>query len=186
MVLGQILGPFASTNYFKPRGLCPIDQLSDERRLISVGHRIDNTGLQRLPGQKRPRKYIGLDNLKFPDIPDIAQGKTYAQRVYPPSKVELEPGYVVHKRLYFEEKNAERYGWELGAAQPFVSAAYFYKDFAFLPYHFASNLCERYDTSAGKCLPGSPVPYYIYPPGCSWTGLLAEAGVVTGLTFIFP
>ena len=29
-----------------------------------------------------------------------------------PSTVVLEPGYVVHRRLYFEEKNAERYGWD--------------------------------------------------------------------------
>src|SRR5262249_19306242 len=37
----------------------------------------------------------------------------------------VEPNFVCHRRLYFEEKNAERQGWELGPLQPFVSTAYF-------------------------------------------------------------
>jgi hypothetical protein len=132
------------------------------------------------------KKFINFPELKYPVLPDLAKGKPYEPRTYPPSRVELEPGFVVHGRLMFEEKNAERYGWEIGAAQPFLSAAYFYRDCLFLPYKFATNPHECYDTNAGKCLPGSPVPYYVYPPDFSWTGLAAEGAVVTGLAFIFP
>lgn len=134
----------------------------------------------------RIRARIDRKDLQLQSLPDLAGGKPYVARAYPPSKVEIEPGYVVHRRLLFEEKNAERHGWELGAAQPIVSTAYFYRDCLFLPYKVASNIHECYDTSAGKCLPGSPVPYYLYPPDFSWTGTAAELGVVTGLVLIFP
>src|SRR5262249_24434196 len=127
-----------------------------------------------------------LKDLKIPPLPDLAQGKPYVPRSYPPAKVELEPGFVAHRRLYFEEKTAERFGGEIGAAQPFLSAAYFYRDCLFLPYKLATSPHECYDTSAGKCLPGRPVPYYLYPPDFSWTGTAAQLGVVTGLVFIFP
>jgi hypothetical protein len=135
--------------------------------------------------EARIKAYVGRIDMPIPRLPELTK-ETYVVRSYPPAKVEIEPGYVVHRRLLFEEKNAERYGWELGAAQPFVSAAYFYRDCLFLPYKVASNIHECYETSAGKCLPGSPVPYYIYPPDFSVTGTVAELGVVTGLAFIFP
>jgi hypothetical protein len=144
--------------------------------------RLDNNAVL----EARIRAYIGRPDLKIPPLPDLAKGKAFEPRTYPPAKVELEPGFVVHGRLLFEEKNAERYGWEMGVAQPFLSAAYFYRDCLFLPYKVATNPHECYDTSAGKCLPGSPVPYYVYPPDFSWTGLAAEGAVVTGLVFIFP
>ncbi len=104
----------------------------------------------------------------------------------PPMRALLEPGYVVHRRLFFEEKNAERYGWNLGMAQPFVSAAYFYKDLLLWPSHIASNLRERYDTNAGKFLPGSPVPYYLYPPEITLKGGALGAGAILGVIFLLP
>ena len=62
----------------------------------------------------------------------------------------IEPAYVVYRRLYFEEKNAERYGWELGMFQPAVSTLYFFKDVALLPHNIAtvmadSNACTNSD-----------------------------------------
>lgn len=105
---------------------------------------------------------------------------------YPPMRALLEPAYVVHRRLYFEEKNSERYGWELGIAQPVVSTLAFYKDTLLWPSKLASNLFERYDTSAGKCLPGSPIPYFLYPPEIDLFGASVGAGVFVGGAFLFP
>lgn len=105
---------------------------------------------------------------------------------YGPAQAVLEPGYVVHRRLFFEEKNSDRYGWDLGFAQPFVSAGVFYKDVLFWPSKLTSNLFERYDTSAGKCPPGSPVAYYLYPPNITLKGGLVQTAAVVGTIALMP
>jgi hypothetical protein len=104
----------------------------------------------------------------------------------PPMFERVEPGYVCYRRLYFEDLNSERYGWEVGPLQPFLSAAIFYKDLALWPYHIGTRPCQRYECSAGYCLPGDPVPYLLYPIEWSVTGGLLEAGTVVGLYALFP
>ena len=97
---------------------------------------------------------------------------------------QAEPAYVCFKRLLFEEKNAERYGWDLGVIHPFVSTAAFYWDVATLPYHLFTAPCRKFECSAGYCLPGDPVPYLLYPPEWSLTGLTAEALAVYSLALV--
>jgi len=111
---------------------------------------------------------------------------TYQPRLFNPMMTEVEPNYVIYRRLFFEDKNSERYGWELGMLQPLVSLGKFVGDTVTLPYKFAEFPRLRYDSSAGLCLPGDPVPYMIYPPGLSATGAAAQAGVTVALFFIFP
>ena len=126
---------------------------------------------------------------RFPEVQPVAPtGTTYVAKTvnYPPAGIAIEPSYVTHHRLYFEDKNTERYGWDLGIAQTFVSAATFYKDVFFLPAQIASHPHERYDTSAGKCRPGDPVPYYLYPPEIDIWGYAAQASTLVGAAFIFP
>ena len=99
----------------------------------------------------------------------------------------LEPGYVVHRRLHFEQRNAERTGWDFGALHPFVSALHFYTDVLTWPGSLASGCASGFwDTSAGKCLPGSPSPLYLYPPGLTISGGLAQGAIITGAAFLFP
>jgi hypothetical protein len=98
----------------------------------------------------------------------------------------IEPNYVCYRRLFFEDKNSERYGWELGYLQPPISAGLFFKDVLFFPYHFFSDPWRRYEASAGYCLPGSPVPYLLYPPDLSVMGGLAEIGVIVALAAVIP
>ena len=98
----------------------------------------------------------------------------------------VEPAYVCYDRIYFEDKNSERYGWDLGFVQPLVSGGLFYWDFLTWPYQAGINPLRRFETSAGYCLPGDPVPYLIYPPKLSWTGAIFEAGAIVTLIAIFP
>jgi hypothetical protein len=102
----------------------------------------------------------------------------------PPMRMLLEPGYVVHRRLYFEDRNSERYGWDVGFAQPLLSLGIFYKDVLLYPAKHASNRRERYDTNAGKYMPGSPVPYLLYPPEITLAGYAVGAAAIVGTAFL--
>jgi hypothetical protein len=126
----------------------------------------------------------------FPPLPVISppnvpyQPKTVA---YEPRKLLVEPGYVVHRRLHFEEKNGERAGWDLGPFSTLVAATDFCRNALLWPQSLASGCVHGFwDTSAGKCLPGSPTPYYLYPPGLTLTGSVFEAGAVIGTLGVFP
>jgi hypothetical protein len=125
------------------------------------------------------------DRLIFPDEPVITR-QPYTGRSFPPANMLVEPQYVCYQRLLFEQKNAERYGWDLGPIHPFVSLSAFYWDLVTLPYHLWTAPCRQYECSAGYCLPGDPVPLLLYPPELSLTGLVAEAGTITALFAIFP
>ncbi len=122
---------------------------------------------------------------RFPDKPILSR-VNYELPKNPRRVLEVEPPYVCYRRLYFEDKNHERYGWDLGFVQPFVSAMAFYKDVVFLPYRFATEPCRRYESSAGYCLPGDPVPYLLYPPNWSISGGILEAGVTVALFAMIP
>jgi hypothetical protein len=128
--------------------------------------------------------------LVFPALPVVSPpGVPYRPKTlsYAPSKVIVEPGYVVHRRLHFEEKNSERYGWDLGPFSTILSTGYFFRDALLWPQSLASGCVTGFwSTSAGKCLPGSPVPYYFYPVGLTVTGTAFETLVVTSTAFIFP
>jgi hypothetical protein len=125
--------------------------------------------------------------VSFPPEPILSRD-TYAGRggLWPQRQVTVEPNYVCYGKLLFEEKNGERYGWDLGVLQPLASAGAFFGDVALLPYHLGTGPFRCHECSAGYCLPGDPVPYLLYPPELSLTGAVAEVGVIMGLVAIFP
>jgi hypothetical protein len=125
------------------------------------------------------------EKVMFPELPVLAS-TAFSNRTFPAAAIFAEPNYVNYKRLHFEEKNSERFGWELGILQPVVSTATFYKDVFFLPSKVASHYRRGYETSAGYCLPGEPVPYLLYPPEVTVAGAVAQAGVLVGLYAIIP
>jgi len=98
----------------------------------------------------------------------------------------VEPPYVCYRRLYFEQINSERYGWDLGLGYPLLSAGVFFWDVALLPYHAFTEPFRRYECNAGYCLPGDPVPLLLYPPELNLPGALAEAAVISLGFAIFP
>lgn len=127
--------------------------------------------------------------IKFPVLAKVGGDVPFRPRnaEFAPSRINYEPLYVIHRRLHFEELNSERYGWDLGIIQPFVSTFYFYKDVLLWPNSLASGCAYGFwDSSAGKCLPGSPTPYFLYPPGLTITGGAFEGVIITGAAFIFP
>ena len=139
--------------------------------------------------RRNPKFVFNPNEFALPQPAKVgATGVAYVPKTagYSPTSALIEPGYVVHRRLLFEEKNSERYGWDLGFVQPLVSTAAFYKDALLYPAHVASNLFERYDTSAGKCLPGSPVPYYLYPEEITPFGATVGALAIVGTAFVAP
>jgi hypothetical protein len=135
--------------------------------------------------RQEARERPAPERIEFPVEPIISR-ESYEGRFWPGFQECVEPSYLCHKRLYFEEPNAERYGWDFGIFQPILSTAYFYWDVAWWPYKIATRPCDRFECSAGKCLPGDPVPYKLYPPEISVTGFLAEAGTIATLIAVFP
>ncbi len=121
----------------------------------------------------------------YPDYPALSK-EEFAIRQWEPLTEMVEPPYVCYRRLYFEQINSERYGWDLGLGHPLLSAGVFFWDVAWLPYHAFTEPFRRYECNAGYCLPGDPVPLLLYPPELNLPGALAEAAVI-GLGFaIFP
>lgn len=158
------------------------DDTALERRTLEL-LREEERKAGRDPFAKYPK------GLAFPAAMPAGTGLTYRAKTtdYPARQVAYVSGYVVHRRLHFEEKNAERYGWDLGIIQPLISAAYFYKDVLLWPNSLASGVAYGFwDTNMGKCLPGSPTPYYLYPPGLTVTGSVVEGLVITGAAFAIP
>ncbi len=152
--------------------------------LDQLTQRLSEKQLQRLLMEEN-RQQPGSGPIYFPDEEPVST-KPYTQRQYPARVHYVEPAYVSHGQLYFEQKNFERYGWSFGPFDPAVQLATFWYDLAFLPYHIGANACHCYDTSAGKCLPGDPVPLLLYQERFSVTGAVFEAGTILGGLFIFP
>ena len=125
------------------------------------------------------------EQVEFPNKPTLSQ-TPFQARAFPSLTCQVEPLFVMHRRLYFEDLNHERYGWDLGFIQPLVSLGAFYKDVLLLPHNMASRPHTRYEASAGYCMPGDPVPYLLYPPQVTLPGSLFEAGVWVGLAGIIP
>ncbi len=98
----------------------------------------------------------------------------------------VEPFYVCHGRLFFEQPNFERTGWNFGVFQPAISLGVFYYDLALLPYHACSDLRGSGECSVGKCLPGDPAPLLVPRERFSVTGAVGQTGVILGGLYLFP
>lgn len=131
------------------------------------------------------RERTPSDRIVFPEEAVVSR-EVYRGRHFPPANVVVEPCYTCYGKLLFEQRNAERYGWDLGPFHPLLSTGIFFWDLAWMPYHMTSYPCRKYECSAGLCLPGDPVPLLLYPPEKSTTGWLGQAATVAALIAIFP
>lgn len=121
----------------------------------------------------------------FPEYPPVTTEKYYGRK-WPQLAEYAIPNYVNYDRLYFEQKNFERYGWDFGVLAPVVESLIFGADAALVPYNMFSDPFRRYECSAGYCLPGDPVPFLLYPPEISLTGGTAELAAIFTLIVMFP
>jgi hypothetical protein len=157
----------------------------DPKRVFRLESEIDLT--ERMTrDSKTGENPLGLTySFVYPDYPTVSKEK-FVARIWEPLTEWTEPPYVCYRRLYFEQINSERYGWDLGLGHPLLSAGVFFWDVAWLPYHAFTEPFRRYECNAGYYLPGDPVPLLIYPPELNLPGALAEAAAI-GLGFvIFP
>jgi hypothetical protein len=101
--------------------------------------------------------------VEFPATTEPVPASQPPPRMWPFLVASVEPGYVCYKRLWFEQRNSERYGWDCGVLEPMLAAGVFYTDMALLPVRWATSPFRCYDCSAGQCLPGDPVPFLWSP-----------------------
>jgi hypothetical protein len=145
----------------------------------------DESLQERIRQETRGRERRPMERSVFPPDPVLSHD-TFHGRSWEPMNMEVAPYYVAYRPLYFQQINAERYGWDFGVLHPVLSATVFLKDFILWPYHFATAPCRRYEFNSGYCLPGDPVPAMLYPPELSVTGFFAEVGTILALVAIFP
>jgi len=101
--------------------------------------------------------------VEFPPSDEITLSSQRTPRIWPFLVATSEPNTFCYKRPWFEQKNFERYGWDLGILQPFVSTGVFYTDLALLPLHWMTDPLRCQECSAGECLPGDRVPLLWIP-----------------------
>ena len=131
------------------------------------------------------RKQTGAGKAIFPAEPIISKDP-FRPRDFPHVMRHVEPGYVCHGRLYFEQPNFERTGYDFRVLQPAICLGVFYYDLALLPYHAWTDLQNRTECSAGKCLPGDQAPLLLPCERFSVTGLIGQSGAILGLSLLFP
>jgi len=93
-----------------------------------------------------------------------------------------------HRPLYFEETNAERYGYVCcgPCLQPFVSAGHFLATIPTLPYQMWVNPPCECTYTLGQYRPGSCVPNRPNCLPCSASGGIVEAAIIVGLIALIP
>lgn len=88
--------------------------------------------------------------------------------------------------LYFEEPNLERYGYNYGAIQPFVSAGRFFGRVAILPYMIGAYPLHETRYPLGYARPGDDPLYQVEKLPFSARGAVFEGLTATGLVFLIP
>ncbi len=106
---------------------------------------------------------LARGRLDFPSDYMVLSRDTYQPRLWPNQVEVVEPNYVGYCRLYFDQINGTRYGWDCGILAPVLSAGTFFLDFATLPLQFVLDPCRCYEYNTGYLLPGERVPFFLYP-----------------------
>lgn len=113
---------------------------------------------ERVRIERRAAK-LGMD---LPPSPEETPIHVLPPRQWSMLEMVVEPSYLCYHRTFFEQRNLERYGWDLGIIQPPIAAAVFYADFLALPIHWALDPCRWWECNSGLCLPGDPTPLLWY------------------------
>jgi hypothetical protein len=94
---------------------------------------------------------------------------------------------MLHKPLYFEEVNLERYGYTISPIiQPAVSGAHFFLTIPILPYKIVAQPPRQEIYTLGYYRPGSPAPRRWHHVNWDPTAATVQGLWVTGLVFAIP
>lgn len=107
---------------------------------------------------------VARGTLEFPDDRITLSKEPFPSRYWPQQLEVVEPYYVAYRKLYFNQINMSRYGWDMGVLAPLFSAGTFFVDFASVPLQILSDPCRCFEYNTGYFLPGDPVPFLLYPP----------------------
>ena len=103
---------------------------------------------------RQEAKSLGERKVFFPE-PLVISRKQWKPRQFDPRVCLVTPNYVVHQRLLFEQKNLERYGWDLGVLTPAANLGVFAYDMFTLPYHIWSRPLDQMDTARANTCPAT-------------------------------
>jgi hypothetical protein len=120
--------------------------------------------------QSTPRR--PFEPVIFPTEPVISTSDEPPVRAWPPRPRPVEPNYVCYGPLFFQQKYAERYGWDLGVLSPFLALGAFWYDGLTFPYHLLTVPYCGSECGTGYCLPGDPTPLRLDPP--HWPTMIFE------------
>lgn len=148
-------------------GLKPLSQLSISTK-PPAGDLPHNTAAEQL--EKLP-------------VRQVMMGET---RNWALSTKEWEAPGVAYNPLYFEEPYLERYGYNYGALQPFISAGRFFGRIPALPYMIGAYPMDECRYPLGYARPGDCPPYQVEKLPYSGRGALFQSLTVTGLVFLIP
>ena len=124
----------------------------------------------------------------------INAGPSAACRCWPAFCYQWDATCLWYHPLYFQEINAERYGYVCGCRyccgdcvlQPACSAAHFFGTVPALPYCMLTDCPTECVYSLGYYRPGDCVPWrWNYPP-CDTAAAVGTAAIYTGFVFAIP
>jgi len=109
-----------------------------------------------------------------------------ASRPRPQTVVAWTPWKICYRPLYFEEVSLERYGCNLGIAQPGISAAHFFFGAGLIPYKIISRFPTSCECSNGfsRCGDAPPPGYEDYR--IHLDAAAVEAAILTGIVLSLP
>lgn len=151
-----------------------ISQMIEEKPLWELGADIESSAKNH--PEDKAGKALRHTPVAFCDVP----------RHWPCMTYTWEAAATRHNPLYFEEINAERYGYGRRCLQPVVSTAHFFGTIPLLPYLKGANCPWECQYTLGHYRPGSCHPYRLHSLPLSCRGAAMQAGAVTGLVYIIP
>jgi hypothetical protein len=117
----------------------------------------------------------------------INAGPNGACRCWPVLCYQWDATCLCYQPLYFEEINAERYGYVCcGCWQPAASAAHFFATVPALPYCLVAECPTECVYTLGHYRPGSCPPWRWHWPPCDPVAAASAGGIYTGLIFAIP
>ena len=117
----------------------------------------------------------------------VLSNEPYQPRDFAQTVFGWEASNLYHNPIYFQDVPLERYGHSYPCwLQPFASVGKFGLQFAGLPYQMAIDPpCKRI-YPLGYYRPGECAPKLHYQIPWNTKAALTEAGVLTGLIYLFP